>query len=285
MILARKPVRTLDGRIATLVRAELPDGDAGTRATLGIMSNLARRDASDRRLRQIVSRHEGHTDRETAHALWRHMVGNYPYVADPETHEHVTAPVYTLTHTSPYPYRDCDDLATANAGLLTAADIPNRLKVISWRRTRPAGQYTHVYNEWYDKAAARWIPVDVVMGKDGWNNERKPIRRSETRDVLSINEQQHGTAMADSGANAIDFEAIGKNILTRILPKPLGRGENVGAVLQEHAVTICVGSVKAELYKNRYKLAVAGVGAGVFCATIGYVAALAVTRSKQRRVA
>jgi len=308
-IVSRTPVTLLDGRTATLVREKLPPGDAGVRRTLHIMRDLARRDAADDRIRSIVRRHRQGTaagtaraaasdaylqeiaskhrkgsSRETAYALWQFMVRNFPYVADPDDIEHVNAPVYTLTKTAPFPYRDCDDLTCAYAGLLTAAGIPNRFKVIAWRKTRPPRQYTHVYNEWYDTGTRRWVPVDIVMQRDGWNNERKPILRSETYPVLSRTEVGMRETLSDGAVGAaIDYEAIGKDILTRALPKPFGQGENIGKVLQEHAVSICLGSVKAQLYAHRYKLmAIAGAGALLF-ATAGYVTAMATLPERARR--
>ncbi len=309
MVASRTPVTLLDGGSAVLVREKLPSGDAGVRRTLQIMRNLARRDAENDRLRSIVkehrqvtaagtaraaaadgyfqdiaARHRQGSDRATAYALWQFMVKNFPYADDPDHIEHVTAPVYTLTKATPFPYRDCDDLACAYAGLLTAAGIPNRFKVIAWRKTRPPRQYTHVYNEWYDTNARRWVPVDIVMQGDGWNNERKPILRSETYPVLGRTEVGVREALSDSASSAeIDYEAIGKDILTRGLPKPFGQGENIGKILQDHAVTICLGNVRAQLYAHRYKLiAIAGAGALLF-ATAGYVTAMATLPERSQR--
>lgn len=283
-VLSRKTVVLRDGTQGTLVRMRIPSGDDGIRYTLGIMADLAIRDASSDIVRDFVRRcTKGATTSDaTVRCLYDTMVSMYPYVSDPTDREFVHAPIHTLAYNSPYDYRDCDDLSTAFASILKAAGVPNRFRVINWRKTDPPLQYTHVYNEWYSREKRRWFPSDIVMGKDGWKNQRKGIKRTETHDVLAL--RGGGLSDAPTEYAPVNYEAIGKDILTRSLPPVLGgRGESVAAVLQEHAVQMCVGNVKHQIYLNRHKLigGLAGVCAVFF--GIGFATAVGTARRRDRQ--
>lgn len=277
MMTRHTPVVLRDGSIGNLVTVTIPHGDQGIRTTLDRMRMLAIRDASDERVTRIVRRHKKSSHSATARALFDYMVSNYRYHSDPTDREHVTAPVHILTKNSPFPYLDCDDLSAAYSALLTAAGIPNALKVIAWRKTDPPNQYTHVYNEYYD--GTDWRPVDLVMRKDGWHNERNPINRWERLVVLEPSEH-----MADNAPIVyadVDYEAIGKDLVTRALPKPFGGGENVGDVLKQHVISICLANVRQQLYFHRWRLAGAGAAIGLAFFAGGYAAGRSV--SKKRR--
>lgn len=267
-----------DGTPATLVSETIPNGDDGIRRTLEVMRRLAVRDAADERVTRIVSAHRKGTATQTARALFDYMVRRYHYHSDPQDREHVTAPVHLLTKNSPYAYQDCDDLAGAYASLLTAAGIPNALKVIAWRKTDPPGQYTHVYNEYYD--GTTWRPVDLVMRSDGWHNERSPVIRSERVIVLGITDAGLGDN-APIHYSDVDYEAIGKDLLTRALPKPFGGGENVGDVLKQHVIGICLANVRQQLWFHRWRLgAAAAIIGGAFFAG-GYASGRLMTKRKR----
>jgi hypothetical protein len=277
-VLSEKSIVLRDGSRGTLVRMSIPSGDAGIRTTLGVMADLAQRDADSAVVHSFLRRcTKGSTTSDaTVQCLYETMVRMFPYVSDPTDREFVHAPIHTLARNSPYDYRDCDDLSTAFASLLTAAGVPNRFRVISWRKTNPPLQYTHVYNEWWSASKKKWFPSDIVMGRDGWKNQRSGIKRTETYDVLPLG---GGLSDAPTEYAPVNYEAIGKDILSRSLPTVLGgKGEAVGAVLQEHAVGLCVGNVKHQIYLNRYKLVGALAAVCTVFFGIGYVTAVGTAR-------
>jgi len=152
-------------------------GDRGIYQTLYLMRDLARRDSRDARVKTIADKLRGANDSETVYSVWEHMVANYPYQSDPDDHEFVNAPIHTLSEqfNDRYPHRDCDDLATAFASILKAAGIRNQyFKAIAWRKN----DYTHVYNVVELTDVNLTIPIDLVMGKNGFGREKMPQIRS-----------------------------------------------------------------------------------------------------------
>lgn len=273
-----------DGSAATLHREQLPPGDEGVYKTLSIIERLVLRDAKDTRVRAIARARKRSSERATAKALFDYMLEKHQYVADPTDREHFTAPIYHLTGQAPFAYKDCDDLAGAMAALLTAAGIRNGLKVIAWRETDPPGQFTHVYN--VAMLDGRWTPIDLVMRDRGFDNEKRPVIRSS---VWIIGEggpteklDRAQTLRDDFVYPDINWEAVGKDILTRALPKPIGNGENVGDVLRQHMVAICVTSVKQQLLANKGKLIMAGTAAAAAFTTVGFVAAVIMQRVRKQ---
>lgn len=276
-------ITLLDGAQATLHRETLPDGgDASVLATLAIMERLIVRDAVDPRVKAIVKKYRGRTQRETAKNLFDYMVKNFRYVSDPEDREHFTAPVYLLAKVSPFEYQDCDDLAGAMAALLTASGISNSLKVIAWRKTDPPGQFTHVYNE--ATLDGKRVSIDLVMRGRGFDNEKKPIIRSKLWKIGSKTPLP-ASLSDDLQYPDINWEGVGKDILTRTLPQPIGNGENVGEVFKQHVTAICVQSVKLQLLANKSKIiAAASVGAALFT-TAGFIAAYALNKYRSGKAA
>lgn len=305
-VLTRRQVDMKDGTTGTLIRMNVPDGDDGVWATLWLMEYAVVRDQGSPLLTRIARQHGASSERATARALFRYLVGHYPYRRDPQDREFVHGPVRTLSKTSPYGYRDCDDLAVALSGLLTAAGIRNAFTVIAWRPDAPQ-QFTHVYNEAY--IDGKWIPMDAVMGHDGWNNKRSPVNRR-ARWIVGDHVSMRGGKAAALGANAlganahsadalgvdalndddvnkgevsIDFEAMAKDILTRSLPVPLGKGENAGEVLKQHFLAICVSGLKAQLYQHRVAIAGIGIGGALIFTTIGFAAGTMRARRTMKR--
>ena len=278
---AARTIELNDGSTAELHREVLPSGDAGVYKTLEIMERLVMRDAKSAVVKAIVKAHKGRTQKETAQNLFRYMIKSHKYVADPKDREHFTAPVYILSQTTPFAYKDCDDLAGAMAALLSAAGITNAFKIISWRKTEPEGQFTHVYNE--ALLDGSWTPIDLVMRDNGFGNEKKPVLRAERWIVGS----GKGEALSDDALQYpdINWQAIGKDILSRCLPEPIGKGEDVGEVLKQHVTSICVESVKQQLIYHKPKLILAAGVAGIFFATTGAVATLIVQRLRMNRMA
>lgn len=279
-VLATRQMKMKDGTRGTVVRMAVPDGDDGVWATLWLMEYAVVRESDNPVLTGIATRLRASSQRATARALFRYLVRNYPYRSDPDDREFVHGPVRTLSKTSPYGYRDCDDLAVALSGLLTAAGIRNAFTVIAWRPDAPQ-QFTHVYNEAY--IDGRWIPMDAVMGHDGWNNRRSPVNRRARWIVgrhvamrggqaAALNDEFMQDDAVNKGEVDIDFEAMAKDVLTRALPPPLGKGENAGEVLKQHFLAICMSGLKAQLYQHRVAIAGIAAGGALIFTTIGFAA-------------
>lgn len=152
-------------------------GDRGIYQTLYLMRDLARRDSKEADIVDLAKQLRGSKDIDTVHNVWSYMVDKYPYQSDPDDHEFVNAPIHTLSgeYNKQYPYRDCDDLATAFACLLKAAGLSRQyFKAIAWRKN----DFTHVYNVVYVPSLSSHIPIDLVMAKNGFGREKQPQIRS-----------------------------------------------------------------------------------------------------------
>lgn len=301
-VLAKRSMTMKDGTTGVHYRIAVPDGDDGVFATLWLMEYAVLRDSRGPELARIVARYAEGSKRATARALFRYVARNYPYRSDPKDREFVHGPVRTLLRNSPFAYRDCDDLAVALSGLLTAAGIRNAFTVIAWRPDAPQ-QFTHVYNEAY--IDGRWIPMDLVMGANGWNNKRSPVnrrarwivgehvsmRRGETAALNDEMNDDMNNGMCDDmngglwdkGEVDIDFEAMAKDVLTRALPPPLGRGENAGEVLKQHFLAICMSGLKAQLYEHRAAAFGIAAGGAIIFTTIGFAMGTVRARRTMKR--
>lgn len=176
VILPTKSCTTLaDG--ARLCETRQLSGDKGIFQTLYLMRDLARRDSKDAQVVDLAKKLRQSKDIDTVYAVWEYMVDKYPYQSDPDDHEFVNAPIHTLSeaYNSQYPYRDCDDLATAFGCLLRAAGISRQyFKAIAWRKN----DFTHVYNVVFVPDIDSYIPIDLVMAKNGFGREKQPQIRS-----------------------------------------------------------------------------------------------------------
>lgn len=125
---------------ATLL--SLPDGDAGTRATLGVMASLVRQYRKNIAIRSlaldIVRPIPGHKNfRGEAAALCNWVSNNIRYVRDVNEVETIQTPLKTLD----IGQGDCDDQSTLLASLLEAVGFHTRFMAI---KTAALGPFVHV---------------------------------------------------------------------------------------------------------------------------------------------
>lgn len=156
--------KTVKSRPAVIL-ATIPNGDAGTRETLKIMSEYAR--ASVRNPAQIVRRQaiallgslpprQWVLEMKTLHAFVRDQIR---YMKDPHNLELVQTPEVTLE----LGVGDCDDKATLLAALLSASGHPAQFVAVSF----DSGPFSHVLVE--TQIGNRWIPLETIIPKDaGW---------------------------------------------------------------------------------------------------------------------
>ena len=140
---------------------EIPNGKAGTRATLRHMSRLVRQFKKTVPIREaalsIIQTVPGHKNWvgqvKSIHAYVRDHV---QYVRDITGVETLATPVKTLE----YMQGDCDDQATLVASLLEAIGHPTRFVAIA---PTLFGDFTHVYTETkIGHNPGKWIPLETT---------------------------------------------------------------------------------------------------------------------------
>lgn len=164
----------------------LPDGDAGTAATLDRMAAMARRAALDPVIRQAAaSAVRGMPgDWGTQHALilrdW--MTARTAFLADPLYAEALHDPEWMVRQilTRGLVSVDCDDIAMLAAAMGLSIGLRARFVTVGF--TSPNASYSHVWAE-LATAASRpcWVPVDPTRPVRGL--DRLPITRRHAMEV------------------------------------------------------------------------------------------------------
>lgn len=249
---AQKSVALRNGETAIKTIEDMIPGDRGVERTMEEMVRMVATDVTDTEIRRVASTQRGPTVEATIRATFNWLADNYTYHSD-GVDEHLTSPWITVRKASPYKAFDCDDMSMLLSALLGANGIDTAFKAIAWRQTQPPNQYTHVY------VLARipgkgWIPLDPVMGKNGFGNERAPIYRSMIMPVrLNAALSDDGEAMATT--IDMDWNAVGMEVGERIY-----KGENVANIMKDVVKRICIAGFKAELAARRPTLILGGVG-------------------------
>lgn len=153
----------------------IPDGDAGTLATLQEMDRVVRwdlshsRDLLARELAPIVPVRG--TPLEVARAIREHLARRVRFTFDPPGLELVQAASHMLRTTRPQ--GDCDDIAVMGATLGLAAGLPARFVVVGFT---PDGPFQHVYTEL--ETPAGWVDLDTSRDLQGVPAAFQPARRA-----------------------------------------------------------------------------------------------------------
>ncbi len=152
---------------ATLL--SIPDGDAGTRATLKLMASLARTYRKNLYIRKlaldIVGGVPGHKDfGAEAAALCNWVRDNIRYTRDVTDVETLQTPLKTLD----FGQGDCDDHATLLASLLGAVGFDARFLAI---KLSPLGPFVHVLAQ--ARIGRDWVPLETT---ENWEPGSFPIR-------------------------------------------------------------------------------------------------------------
>lgn len=146
-------------------RQTIPDGRAGTVATLKVMRAIVNRDSSDPYIRktaeQIVKGCQGHDFMCEIKALFAFVRDRITYRRDPLTAEYVQDTRRTLESG----VGDCDCKVVALCSLLQALGHKTRFAVIG---NRP-DDYSHVYCEVLTRQHG-WLPLDPTneRAQVGW---------------------------------------------------------------------------------------------------------------------
>jgi len=135
-------------RQVTKLLGEIPQGDRGTRATLGAMRSAIRVASTQpmvvERAHRIAAGLPPRDMRARALAVRRWLARNFRFERDPRGVELLRTPDYQLAQFTRDGYitGDCDDAAILGAALYTALGGVAALVVVAFRAFRP---FTHVF--------------------------------------------------------------------------------------------------------------------------------------------
>lgn len=136
----------------------VPEGAAGTRATLNIMARLVRECRIDPTIRRTAANLVGDLPNQSYYAeadrIFQFVRDSIRYIQDTNSVEVLQNPRITLAEQ----YGDCDDKATLLASLLESVGHPCRFVAVGY--TAP-GEFEHVFIE--TKIGARWIAAETTM--------------------------------------------------------------------------------------------------------------------------
>lgn len=260
---AERSVTLRNGQTATKTIQDMIPGDRGVARTMEEMVRLVQTDVSDTKIRSVAAKLKKASIEATIKATFDWLADNYTYHTDGPD-EFLTSPWITVRKASPYKAFDCDDMSMLLAALLGANGIDTAFKAIAWRETDPPNQYTHVYLLAHIPAKG-WIPLDAVMGRDGYGNERAPIYRS-----MIVPVRATSATLADDEPEAMattinmDWDAVGMEVGERIV-----KGENVANIMKDVVKRICIAGFKAELTARRPMLIMSGAGIAAAFITAG----------------
>lgn len=154
------------GQITTHELRGIPEGAAGTRATLRIMRELSREWKMHPRLRQlaksIVQSCPAKNTKCEIGRLHAFVQDKIRYVRDVHDVETVQTPDVTLRDRC----GDCDDQAVLMGSLLMSIGHPVRFVAVGFR----PGKFAHVYAE--TPIGPNWVAVETT--EKGWPVGRKP---------------------------------------------------------------------------------------------------------------
>ena len=141
----------------------IPNGKAGIRATLRLMSKIAKRYKKSPQIRELAlaltrSIPQKSWSKEVA-ALHKFVRDDIRYIKDIRGCETIQTPIQTLRLGA----GDCDDKSTLVAALLESIGHPTRFKAVGFSK----GNLSHVYTQ--TKIAGKWYSVECTeMVKVGW---------------------------------------------------------------------------------------------------------------------
>jgi len=160
-----------------VLRRTIPEGDAGTFATLEAMEEVVQGSVCVALTRHFAG-HIVNGARSTdarARALKNWLTPRYRFAPDPLELEVITAPDLQLCQYQTYGFLsgDCDDLAVTVAALGALAGLAPRFVVIA---LEPGGPFEHVWTELETESG--WIEFDLVALVQGLAPAQHGTRRA-----------------------------------------------------------------------------------------------------------
>lgn len=160
----------------------IPNGDAGTFATLEHMRKLARGAAMQPLVRNAAARLvldvNGFDGTAQAVVLRSFITANTQFLPDPTYWETLLDPAWSVREilTHGIVQLDCDDVATLTAAMGLSIGLRARFVVVGF--ISPNAPFRHVWTELADARRPPWVPVDPtrpVQGLDGLAITRKHV--------------------------------------------------------------------------------------------------------------
>lgn len=152
-------------------------GDRDVDKTVRLMKKYGTEDSHDEAIMKIASgiKSKYKNDIDQMRAAYDFVVKNITYKSDGK-HEFVTSPRHLLWLRT----GDCDCMTTAVFALLLALGFRDLYaKVIAWRPDKTKkDEFTHVYAMALIPSLGKVIPLDPVMEKFGFGNEKQPVKRT-----------------------------------------------------------------------------------------------------------
>lgn len=147
----------------TYTLQQIPNGRAGTDATLKIMSGLVKTYKKAPAIRELALRLTRHLPQKAwlaeVRAIHDFVQNDIRYVMDIRGVETLQTPVQTLR----LGQGDCDDKSTLAAALLESINHPTRFRAIGLS----PGTFSHVYPE--TRIGNKWVTVETTEPVDvGW---------------------------------------------------------------------------------------------------------------------
>lgn len=163
----------------------IPGGDAGTEATIQIMTRLAGDAAADPafvlRAQGIVAGVGSKQYRESLERIFRYVRSNMSYVRDPIGLEWLQTPYYSLEVRRA---GDCDDMSIVLVALSLAIGLGGAFRAIKADPGRP-DEYSHVYAVLGmpdGRGGVSWLPADATQAGValGWEPPADRVFKSKT---------------------------------------------------------------------------------------------------------
>ncbi len=164
--------------------AAIPNGDAGTHATVNRMVQLARSASVDPEVRQVAAKlvmGAGSNPLTSAKILQQWIERHTQFLPDPSTAEYLVYPGLSLDMIlrDGVAQLDCDDVAMLAAALGLSIGFRARFMVAAFHSHN--SPYQHVWAELAPMSGAWWLPIDPTRPVQGF--EAYPITRGFSQEV------------------------------------------------------------------------------------------------------
>lgn len=170
-------IRTLENGAKVWSYGKMQGGDKDVDKTVWLMKKYAFDDKNDDAIMKIANEIKANntTDLEKIKAAYMYVVEHIRYIED-GSDEFVASPRHSLTWLG---QGDCDCMTTAIFTLLLALGYTKMYaKVIAWKEDETGeNEFTHVYSMALIPDMNIVIPLDAVMEKKGFGNEKQPVKR------------------------------------------------------------------------------------------------------------
>jgi hypothetical protein len=154
----------------------LPRGDAGVRATVQWMRQVARLGGITPLVRHVTARLVLGAPASLYPRLIRDWIGEHTtFLADPTHAEALHDPGWMVDQilTAGLVQVDCDDVAMLAAAMGLSIGLRARFVIVGFGS--PSAPYRHVWTELADASGVRWLPVDPTRPQQSFGS--LPISR------------------------------------------------------------------------------------------------------------